>query len=152
MTLDLFRLPSIDLNATITLEELIRMGQGLSVEEYSIKNKFITRTLEEGLEVLGANIGDPIFIRIFKEESLLEVWIRSGTQYEHLKDYVYVLLTRYSLGSQAPRDVMDSLLKVFTPSKALNSIQTASFISLLTGYQNAYDRAHERTGSFYGAR
>ncbi len=55
------------------MEDLIRMGQ----EEYVIENKFLSRTLEEGLSELSGKVGDPVFIRIFKEESLLEVWMRS---------------------------------------------------------------------------
>ena len=44
-------------------------------------------SLVEQLSLLGANIGDPVFIRIFKYTAELEVWIKVGEQYELLQNY-----------------------------------------------------------------
>jgi len=142
-TSEIFHLPAIDLNATITLEDLIRMGQG----EYVIENKFLSRTLEEGLNALSGEVGDPVFIRIFKEESLLEVWMRSGTVYEHLKDYA---ICAYSgaLGpklKEGDRQAPEGFYKVKKHQLNPNS---KFHLSFNLGYPNQYDRAHERTGSF----
>jgi len=147
VTSELFRLPTIDLNATITLEDLIRMGQEVSQEEYVIENKFLSRTLEEGLTELSGKVGDPVFIRIFKEESLLEVWMRSGTEYAHLKDYA---ICAYSgaLGpklKEGDRQAPEGFYKV---KKHLLNPNSKFHLSFNLGYPNAYDRAHERTGSF----
>jgi len=146
-TTDTFLLPSIDLNATITLEDLIRMGQESGVEEYVIENKFLSRTLEEGLVELSAKVGDPVFIRIFKEESLLEVWIRTETEYQHLKDYA---ICAYSgaLGpklKEGDRQAPEGFYKV---KKYQLNPNSKFHLSFNLGYPNKYDRAHERTGSF----
>ncbi len=156
-TSEIFHLPAIDLNATITLEDLIRMGEeakkerylreGYAREEYVIENKFLSRTLEEGLTALSAKVGDPVFIRIFKEETLLEVWMRSGTAYEHLKDYA---ICAYSgaLGpklKEGDRQAPEGFYKVKKHQLNPNS---KFHLSFNLGYPNAYDRAHDRTGSF----
>lgn len=138
-----FHLPAIDLNATITLEDLIRMGQ----EEYVIENKFLSRTLEEGLSEVSGKVGNPVYIRIFKEESLLEVWMRSESQYQHLKDYAICAYSG-SLGpklQEGDRQAPEGFYKVKKHHLNPNS---KFHLSFNLGYPNAYDRAHERTGSF----
>ena len=140
-------LPSLDYNATITLDDLIRMGQKSSAEEYFIENKFLLRTLEEGLEALSSKVGDPIFIRIFKDESLLEVWMHTGTEYQHLKDYS---ICAYSgqLGpklQEGDRQAPEGFYKVRKYQLNPNS---KFHLSFNLGYPNKYDRSYERTGSF----
>ena len=154
-TSELFRLPAIDLN--VTIEDLIRMGEeakrekylgeGYVREEYVEENKFLSRTLEEGLKEVSAKVGDPVFIRIFKEESLLEVWIRTGNEYEHLKDYA---ICAYSgaLGpklKEGDRQAPEGFYKVKKHQLNPNS---KFLLSFNLGYPNAYDRVHDRTGSF----
>ena len=95
ITLDTFRLKTLDLNATMTLDDLMRMGEQSGAEEYVIENRFLMRSLEESLVELSAKVGDPVFIRIFKEESLLEAWIRTETEYQHLKDYAICAYSGY---------------------------------------------------------
>ena len=147
ITLDTFRLKTIDLNATITLDDLIRMGEESGIEEYIIENKFIIRTLEESLVELSAKVGDPLFIRIFKEESLLEVWIRTGIEYQHLKDYAICAYSGY-LGpklKEGDRQAPEGFYKVKKHQLNPNS---KFHLSFNLGYPNKYDRAHKRTGSF----
>ena len=142
-----FRLPSMDFNAKITADDLLRIAQECTKEEYYIENKFITRTLEEGLDELGAKIGDPVFIRIFKKEAILEVWIRTGTVYEHLKDYPICAYSGY-LGpklKEGDRQAPEGFYKVKKHQLNPNSSYHLSFN---LGYPNKYDRAHDRTGSF----
>jgi len=146
-TSDTFLLPSLDLNATITLEDLIRMGQELKTEEYVIENKFLSRTLEESLAELSAKVGDPLFIRIFKEESLLEVWIRSGSEYQHLKDYAICAYSG-SLGPKLKEGDRQSPEGFYKVKKHQLNPNSKFHLSFNLGYPNRYDRAHERTGSF----
>ena len=143
-------LPRIDLNDTISLDDLIRMGQengAYSYEEYTMENKFLTRTLKEGLSDLSAKVGDPVFIRIFKEESLLEVWIRPEAEFLHLKDYA---ICAYSgaLGpklKEGDRQAPEGFYKV---KKHQLNPKSKFHLSFNLGYPNTYDRAHGRTGSF----
>ena len=147
LTLDQIPLPGIDLSATLTLEDLVRMGQVCNKEPYMIENKFLSRSLKEGLSELSAKIGDPIFIRIFKEESLLEVWIRTDTEYKHLKDYAICAFSG-ALGpklKEGDRQAPEGFYKVKKQHLNPNS---KFHLSFNLGYPNAYDRAHGRTGSF----
>ena len=103
--------------------------------------------LEEKLASISAKVGDPVFIRIFKEESLLEVWIRSGAEYQHLKDYFIGAYSGY-LGpklQEGDRQAPEGFYKVKKYQLNPNSKYHLSFN---LGFPNAYDRAHERTGSF----
>lgn len=137
----------LESNGTMTIEDILRIGQECMQEEYYIENKYLTRTLEEGLEELGAKIGDPIFIRIFKKEAILEVWIRTDRVYEHLKDYAICAFSGY-LGpklKEGDRQAPEGFYKVKTHQLNPNS---KFHLSFNLGYPNAYDRAHDRTGSF----
>ena len=147
ITLDRLRLSRLDLNAAITLDDLIRMGEQSGTEEYIIKNKFIIRTLEESLVELSAKIGDPLFIRIFKEESLLEVWIRSGTEYQHLKDYSICAYSGY-LGPKLKEGDRQSPEGFYKVKKHQLNSNSKFHLSFNLGFPNKYDRVHESTGSF----
>ena len=140
--------PKLDLNATMTLEELTRIGQQCRAEEYSIeKNIFLESTLEQRLDALSVKIGAPVFIRIFKEEAILEVWIDTGLHYEHLKDYIICASSGY-LGpklKEGDRQAPEGFYKV--RKQQLNS-HSKYHLSFNLGYPNKYDRVHERTGTF----
>jgi len=141
-------LPKLDLNATITLEDLRRMGQKCSAEEYGIdENIFLTHSLKKRLVALSAKVGDPVFIRIFKEEAILEVWIKIENEYKHLKDYEICAASGY-LGpklKEGDRQSPEGFYKV--RKKHLNP-HSKFHLSFNLGYPNRYDRAHKRTGSF----
>ena len=147
ITLDTFRLNKLDLNATITLDDLMRMGEESGTEEYFIENKFVMRTLEESLAELSAKVGDPLFIRIFKEESLLEVWIRSEDEYKHLKDYKICAYSGY-LGPKLKEGDRQSPEGFYKVKKQQLNPNSKFHLSFNLGYPNKYDRAHKRTGSF----
>ncbi|TNF43214.1 MAG: hypothetical protein EP216_04205, partial [Epsilonproteobacteria bacterium] len=116
-------------------------------EQTLIKKNLIDSKLEERLALLSAKAGDPVFIRIFKEESLLEIWIRSGTEYQHLKDYFICAYSGY-LGpklQEGDRQAPEGFYKVKKHHLNPNSKYHLSFN---LGFPNEYDLAHERTGSY----
>lgn len=129
------------------------MEQNISKEDHmetvsSIhKDNLIDVNLEERLTLLSAKVGDPVFIRIFKEESLLEVWIRSGTEYQHLIDYFICAYSGY-LGpklQEGDRQAPEGFYKV----KKYHLNPNSKFhLSFNLGFPNEYDLAHERTGSY----
>ncbi|WP_456431423.1 hypothetical protein [Nitratifractor sp.] len=57
--------------------------------EYFIGAYAKNETLQEALDRVGAQRGDPILIRVYKAERQLEIWIRPDgeKQFEHLRDY-----------------------------------------------------------------
>ena len=140
--------PKLDLNATMTLEELTRIGQQCRAEEYSIeKNIFLESTLEQRLHALSVKMGAHVFIRIFKEEATLEVWIDTGSHYEHLKDYI-ICASSGHLGpkeKEGDRQAPEGFYKVH---KYQLNPHSKFHLSFNLGYPNTYDRAYGRTGSF----
>jgi murein L,D-transpeptidase YafK len=116
-------------------------------EKSIIKENLFDINLEERLGLLSSKVGDPVFIRIFKEESLLEVWIRSGTEYQHLKDY-FICAYSGTLGpklQEGDRQAPEGFYKVEKYQLNPNSKYHLSFN---LGFPNDYDREHNRTGSF----
>ena len=140
--------PKLDLNATMTLEELQRIGQQCRAEEYSIEeNMFLESTVKERLHALSAKMGDPIFIRIFKEEAILEVWIDTGSEYAHLKDYI-ICASSGTLGPKLKEGDKQAPEGFYKVKKYQLNPNSKYHLSFNLGYPNKYDRAHKRTGSF----
>jgi murein L,D-transpeptidase YafK len=90
----------------------------------------------------------PILVRIFKEESELEVWKQDTTgQFALLKTYP---ICRWSgeLGpkiKQGDRQAPEGFYSIRPGQMNPNS---AWYLSIDTGFPNAYDRANDRTGAF----
>lgn len=95
------------------------------------------------------HLGSPVFIRIFKEESELELWAKPPhqKQYRLFKTYP---ICKYSgrLGPklfegdhQAPEGFYAINAKWMNPESKYH-------LSMNVGYPNLYDQAHGRTGSF----
>ena len=142
-----FSLDKPELNDIITLEELMRMGEQKSEEAFTDAEKFVDVPLKESLESVSAKIGDPLFIRIFKEESLLEVWIRSGTEYQYLKNY-FICAYSGDLGPKLEEGDRQSPEGFYKVKKHQLNPNSKFHLSFNLGYPNKYDRANERTGSF----
>ena len=125
----------------MTIEDLIGMG------EKSTKEDVMDVNLEEKLILLSAKVGDRIFIRIFKEESLLEVWIHSGTEYQHLKDYAICSFSG-DLGPKLKEGDGQSPEGFYKVKKYQLNPNSKFHLSFNLGFPNRYDRAHKRTGSY----
>jgi len=117
-------------------------GRGLRLPGTPDLESLPARLADKGLA-----LGAPVFIRIFKLEFELELWMRRGDRFERFAVYP---ICRWSgqLGpklvegdSQAPEGfyVVDA--------KALNAA-SRWHRSFNLGFPNAFDRAHGRTGSF----
>ncbi len=133
-------------NDTMTYEEFMSMADQQMIESV-IVNKFMDDTLEERLTDLSVKIGDAVFIRIFKKESILEVWIRSETKYEHLKDYNICAYSGY-LGPKLKEGDRQSPEGFYKVKKHHLNPNSKFHLSFNLGYPNKYDKAYERTGSF----
>ncbi|PHS31764.1 MAG: 2-dehydro-3-deoxyphosphooctonate aldolase [Sulfurovum sp.] len=115
--------------------------------EFVALEKFVEVPLEESLLLVHAQMGDPVFIRIFKEESTLEVWIRSQSDYVLLKLYT---ICAYSgeLGPKLKEGDRQSPEGFYKVKKHHLNPHSKFHLSFNLGYPNRYDRAHQRTGSF----
>lgn len=96
----------------------------------------------------GMKSRSPIFIRIFKEESELEIWkARSDGHFYHFKTYP-ICTWSGSLGpkiKQGDKQAPEGFYKV--PSYQMNP-NSKYHLAFNIGFPNAYDKAHGRTGNF----
>jgi len=103
--------------------------------------------LKNDMRAAGFRLGNPAFIRVFKESSELELWLqKSGaTAFEKWKTFP---IARWSgdLGpkekegdGQAPEGFYNVVRQRLNPASTYH-------LSFNIGYPNAYDKAHDRTG------
>lgn len=134
---------------------LIIVGLSLSgcVSSYLAKlNKIRTSTLpqiETELAAADFTPGAPMYIRVFKEEGILETWLRNDHDglYHPYKDYK---ICAYSgnLGPktregdrQAPEGFYEITEEQLWPGSKYH-------LAMNVGFPNEYDKAHNRTGSY----
>lgn len=104
--------------------------------------------LERDLAALGLRLGAPAYVRLFKDESELEVWLEGA-------DARFVLFRRYPIctwsGALGPKQKQgDNQAPEGFYRVAAGQLNPASryHLAFNLGYPNAYDRAHGRTGDF----
>lgn len=105
--------------------------------------------LTEELRREGFALGDPIFIRAFKETLELELWLKpkSASVYRKWKTWPIAAMSG-ELGPktrEGDRQAPEGFYQVTT--KSLNPRSTYH-LSFNIGYPNTFDLAHQRTGSF----
>jgi murein L,D-transpeptidase YafK len=91
--------------------------------------------------------GDPILMRAYKKESELEVWKRGRDgKYALLKTYP---ICRWSgqLGPKVREGDRQAPEGFYTVTPGQMNPNSSYYLSFDTGFPNAYDRAHGRTGS-----
>lgn len=105
------------------------------------------QSLPRRLAAKGLDRGDPVFLRIFKEESTLEVWMQDAKGWRIFQSYP---ICRWSgrLGPklregdrQAPEGFYSVGLGQLNPN-------SRHHLAMNLGFPNRFDRAHGRTGSF----
>jgi len=92
------------------------------------------------------SLGSPVFLRIFKREFELEVWLKRGDHFERFATYPVCMWSGH-LGPklrQGDRQAPEGFYSVGKSSLNPNSKYRRSFN---LGFPNAFDRAHGRTGS-----
>jgi murein L,D-transpeptidase YafK len=90
----------------------------------------------------------PILVRIFKEESELEVWKQDTTgRFELLKLYP---ICRWSgdLGPKVSEGDRQAPEGFYTITPGLMNPDSNYYLAINTGFPNAYDRANDRHGGF----
>jgi murein L,D-transpeptidase YafK len=103
--------------------------------------------LRQDLAKDGLQLGSPVFIRIFKEPAVLEMWVQGSEVFHLFKSYN---ICRFSgdLGPklkegdrQAPEGFYSVAPKQMNPNSNYH-------LSFNLGFPNEFDRHHGRTGSF----
>jgi murein L,D-transpeptidase YafK len=107
----------------------------------------LTVALEKRLEEKELRAGMPVFIRIVKETSELEVWMRHEAQWVHFQTYS-VCKWSGTLGPKLREGDGQSPEGFYKVTRAALNPNSSYHLSFNLGFPNAYDRAHGRTGSF----
>ncbi|MEW5423362.1 L,D-transpeptidase family protein [Amorphus sp. 3PC139-8] len=110
--------------------------------------KPLSPAIQAKMERLGMNKSSPILVRIFKEESQLEVWKQN-------RQGKYALLESYDIcawsGGLGPKKVegdRQSPEGFYTIYPAQMNPNSDYYLAFNLGYPNAYDASLGRTGSF----
>jgi murein L,D-transpeptidase YafK len=105
---------------------------------------------EEAMHLLGSKgmaVGAPIFIRIFKEESELEVWkARDDGHFYHFKTYP-ICNWSGDLGPKVLEGDMQAPEGFYKVTATQMNPNSKYYLSFNIGFPNAYDRSLGRTGN-----
>lgn len=123
-------------------ERLLQFGLGLP-----LPNTPDTDRLDARLREAGHTLGAPVFIRIFKAESELEVWLRRGQHYERFAVYP---ICRWS-GRLGPKEVQGDRQApegIYTVAADQLNPHSRWHRSFNIGFPNVLDRSYGRSGTF----
>ncbi|MEM7601216.1 MAG: murein L,D-transpeptidase family protein [Verrucomicrobiota bacterium] len=109
----------------------------------------VTPELEPELEKQSLRIGDRVFLRAFKEEGQLEVWMQPEGAEE------FVLFRSYPIAAQSgnlgPKEAEGDFQVpegFYAFGERHLNPRSSYHLSFNIGYPNEYDRFHDRTGSY----
>lgn len=107
----------------------------------------VTPLLTADLAKHHLRLGSPVFIRVFKQEKVLEVWLKKGPKYQLFRSYPIC----YFSGELGPKKAEGDLQVpegFYQVTPALMNPWSQFHLSFNIGYPNRYDRQHRRTGSY----
>ena len=118
-----------------------------SAKRFVAVKKRVTQNLKELFKERELKWGSPIFIRAFKKERQLELWVKKGDSFVLLNSY-FIAATSGELGPklrQGDGQIPEGFY--FVTPQQINP-QSKFHLSFNIGYPNQYDRAYNRTGNF----
>ena len=97
------------------------------------------------LSDIGAKMGNPIYIRIFKEEKKLELWIKVAKRFKLYKTYP-IQKTSGKLGPKQKEGDRQNPEGIYVINKSSLNPFSKYYLALNIGYPNHLDRNLQRTG------
>jgi murein L,D-transpeptidase YafK len=128
--------------ATRHLNQRLYYGLGYQLPGTPDLNRLDARLAAKGLKR-----GDPVFLRIFKSEMRLEVWMKRGARFLLFESYP-ICYWSGRLGPKLKTGDRQAPEGFYTVAKAQLNPNSQWHRSFNLGFPNLYDRAHGRTGSF----
>ncbi|MCV6593050.1 MAG: murein L,D-transpeptidase [Silicimonas sp.] len=107
----------------------------------------LTPVLTRDLARKGLAFGAPVHLRIFKEEAVLELWVRDGARFALFRRYDICNFSG-GLGPKLKEGDRQSPEGFYQVGRNALNPQSRFHLSFNLGFPNAFDRAHGRTGSF----
>lgn len=122
-------------------------AQRVETSERSIEvTTRVAPRMQQRMHAIGRELGDPIFFRIIKATSTLEVWV--GGESWVLLDTWPICAWAGTLGPKLAEGDMQSPEGFYFLTPGRMNPNSQWHLGMNIGYPNAYDRFHERTGSF----
>ncbi|MEM1288853.1 MAG: murein L,D-transpeptidase family protein [Pseudomonadota bacterium] len=103
--------------------------------------------LQAKMEDMGVTEASPIYMRIFKEESILEVWKRTRSGAYKLLEGYEICTWSGKLGPKFKEGDRQAPEGFYTVRPAQMNPNSSFYLSFNLGFPNTYDRSHGRTGS-----
>ena len=128
------------------VQRLYPVVVGSSADLAEVRHR-VEPTLTTQLDAVGLELGAPAFIRIFKEESELEVWLQNGANFQLFKTYDICNFSG-DLGPKLKEGDRQSPEGFYSVGPAAMNPNSKYYLSFNLGFPNVYDQAHQRTGSF----
>jgi len=133
---------SVGFRKLMRFEKHVRLRMGLPLRGTPDLTRLVARLDEKKLK-----IGAPVFIRIFKQESELELWMMRDDRFTLFAKYP---ICRWSgrLGPKLKEGDHQSPEGFYTVSSRQLNPNSRWHRSFNLGFPNSFDRSHGRTGSF----
>jgi murein L,D-transpeptidase YafK len=106
----------------------------------------VASSLVRDLQSAGLAYGNPVFVRIFKEERELELWVGKGSTYKLFRTYPVAAMSG-KLGPKLREGDRQAPEGFYFVSPSRMNPNSRFHLSFNLGYPNKYDRAWGRTGS-----
>lgn len=103
--------------------------------------------LSQRLTEHGVSLGSPIYMRIFKREFELELWMQRDGRFHRFATYP-ICMWSGTLGPKHKEGDRQSPEGFYTVAKSQLNPNSRWHRSFNLGYPNAFDRQYDRTGSF----
>lgn len=139
---------TVILSMTVGVAGCTQAGEVPSSPRSQDVAKRIIPKLEAKLRGKGLTLGDPVFMRIFKESRELEIWIQAkDSKFELLQIYP---IHHYSgeLGPKLKKGDRQAPEGFYYVTPRRMNPNSRFHLSFNLGYPNTYDQAHGRTGSY----
>ncbi len=104
------------------------------------------QNLQGRLAAQGAKLGAPVFLRIFKREFELEVWLKHDGRFERFATYP-ICMWSGGLGPKERQGDKQAPEGFYTVDATALNPDSKYHRSFNLGFPNAFDREHGRTGS-----
>ena len=99
------------------------------------------------LTIKGVKEGNPVFIRIFKAESELELWMQRGERFTLVKTYP-ICAWSGTLGPKRKQGDKQAPEGFYSVSQGRLNPNSKYHLSFNLGYPNKFDRSYKRTGDY----
>ena len=137
------------LSVPTTIRRLIDANYADGTKRAAAAAERVTPELTKSLREKNLKLGSALFIRIFKESSELELWIESSSskQFKLFRTYTIAGMSG-NLGPKLAEGDLQAPEGFYAVSKRGMNPQSRYHLAFNIGYPNAYDRAHQYTGSY----